>query len=228
MLSKINQNPVIDLREVEFSYDAHKVLNIPQFSISKGEKVFLFGPSGSGKTSLLELISGLSLPQKGSVKILQQELTQMSEKQRDHFRGHQLSFIFQSFNLIPYLTIKENILLSRELFKKESKPELFEQLVEGLGLKFLIHKNVTELSIGQQQRVAAARALYSEPQLILADEPTSSLDYDHRHKFLKLLFELVSKIDSTLLFVSHDRSLQSEFDRAVALPEINKIVGVSQ
>lgn len=228
MQSQTNQNLVIELCDVEFSYSSQKVLDIPQFNVSKNEKIFLFGPSGSGKTSLLEIISGLSLPEKGSVKVLGQELGQMDEKQRDHFRGHCLSFIFQSFNLIPYLTIKENILLSRELFKKQPKLDLFEQLVEGLGLKALIHKNVTELSIGQQQRVAAARALYSEPQLILADEPTSSLDYDYRHKFIKLLFDLVSKINATLLFVSHDRSLQGEFDRAVSLPEINKIEVVSK
>lgn len=213
---------LIELKDIKFSYGDKTVLDIPSFHLSESERVFLFGPSGAGKTTLLEIIAGLSTAQSGVAKILGQDLSLMNEGQRDLFRGQNLAFIFQNFNLIPYLSVEENINLPRLLYKKKSDENLFDHIVKNLGLFDFLSKNVTELSVGQQQRVAAARALYMVPKIILADEPTSSLDYDHRHMFLNLLFELAAKTSSAILFVSHDRSLEKEFDRAVSLLTINQ------
>jgi putative ABC transport system ATP-binding protein len=139
-----------------------------------------------------------------------------------------MGYIFQSFNLIPYLSVLDNITLPLQLsperknkISKKTEKEAALWLCEKLGISNLVTKKVTELSVGQQQRVAVARALLGGPEIILADEPTSSLDFDHREKFIKLLFEVSNLAKSTVLFVSHDKTLQPLFDRAVSLPTIN-------
>lgn len=218
-----NQN-IIEISNLVFAYKEKIILNISDFKMKKNEKVFLYGPSGSGKSTFLEVISGLKVAQKGQIKILNEDITLLSEKLRDKFRGHNLAFIFQNFNLIPYLNVKENIFLAKELLEKKQNNLLFKKITLRLGLDNLLEKNVLELSVGQQQRVAAARSLYSEPKLILADEPTSSLDYDHRERFLKLLFDLSDEIDASVLFVSHDRSVEKLFDRSFSLADMNSIL----
>lgn len=218
-----NQN-IIEISNLVFAYKEKIILNISDFKMKKKEKVFLFGPSGSGKSTFLEVISGLKVAQKGQIKILNEDIALLSEKSRDKFRGHNLAFIFQNFNLIPYLNVKENICLAKELLDKKQNNLLFKKITLRLGLDNLLEKNVLELSVGQQQRVAAARSLYSEPKLILADEPTSSLDYDHRERFLKLLFDLSDEIDASVLFVSHDRSVEKLFDRSFSLADMNSIL----
>lgn len=222
-LSMQNQN-IIEISNLVFAYKEKIILNISDFKMKKKEKVFLFGPSGSGKSTFLEVISGLKVAQKGQIKILNEDIALLSEKSRDKFRGHNLAFIFQNFNLIPYLNVKENICLAKELLDKKQNNLLFKKITLRLGLDNLLEKNVLELSVGQQQRVAAARSLYSEPKLILADEPTSSLDYDHRERFLKLLFDLSDEIDASVLFVSHDRSVEKLFDRSFSLADMNSIL----
>lgn len=222
---------MLEIHQIKFKYPGatKATLDIQEFSMKKGEKVFLFGPSGSGKTTLLETLSGVLSPQEGQVKINGVDLTKLNSAQRDRFRGEHIGYIFQSFNLIPYLSVVENILLPLELNPKR-KTRLqgkniqseAENLCKDLGILDLLNKSVSELSVGQQQRVAAARAIIGGPELILADEPTSALDYDHREKFIKLLFEVCGKFNITVLFVSHDRTLQGLFDRAVSLKEINK------
>jgi len=214
----------LQIKNLEFSYGDHRILQIPHFEIQKGEKVFLLGPSGSGKSTLLELIAGILKPASGDLVLNGENISQLNLSQLDHFRAENIGYIFQSFNLIPFLSVIENIQLPF-LFQKKSYDEgLLKNLIERLGLISFVNRAVSQLSVGQQQRVAVARALLKRPKLILADEPTSALDYDHREGFLKLLFELCQQEKITVLFVSHDRSIEKLFDRAVNMKEINKVV----
>ena len=223
-------NNLIEIEDLRFRYPKadHDTLHIPKFHVQKGERVFLHGPSGSGKSTLLEILAGILKAQSGKAVILGKDLTQLSEGQRDQFRAEHVGYIFQSFNLIPYLSVKENIQLPvqissarRNHLQKENMDQVITEMCERLGIASVLNKRVTELSIGQQQRVAVARALSGRPDFILADEPTSSLDMDHRKKFLELMFELCGQFGTTVLFVSHDRSIQDFFSRSVALESLN-------
>lgn len=223
--------PAVRLKDVRFSYvKGVEVLDIPSFEVTAGEKVFLFGPSGSGKTTLLGVMAGVLAGYTGTVEVLGRNLASLSGSKRDAFRGSHLGYIFQLFNLIPYLSVVENITLPCRLYaerrarlKGVSLEEAAHVVAKRLGIDPLLSRRVTDLSVGQQQRVAAARALLGDPELIIADEPTSSLDYDHRERFLELLFESCKAAGSTLLFVSHDRSLMDLFDRRLSLPEFNRV-----
>ncbi|MBC7420220.1 MAG: ABC transporter ATP-binding protein [Bdellovibrio sp.] len=217
----------LQLTQIKFSYGETPVLDIPQMQVEKGEVVFLFGPSGSGKSTLLELFAGILKPQAGDLIVEGQNLAKMNLSELDHFRAENIGYIFQSFNLIPYLSVIENIKLPF-LFQKNAVDENeLNDLIDRLGLKNFVHRPVSQLSVGQQQRVAVARALLKKPQVILADEPTSALDYDHRENFLKILFKLCREHKITVLFVSHDRSIEKLFDRAIHLPEINHAISQS-
>lgn len=218
---------LLSIRNLEFAYgSAAPVLKIPQWDLEKGERVFLFGPSGSGKTTFLEVLAGILAGQKGEVRILGQSLNEMSAGARDHFRATHIGYIFQSFNLIPYLSVFENIVLPLKL--KSSKQDVsvltkeVEEMARHLGIDAILLRGVAELSVGQQQRVAVARALIGKPEIILADEPTSALDADHREKFLKLLFELCDERGTTLIFVSHDRGIEKLFTRVQSLQELQE------
>lgn len=222
---------LIKLENIKFKYSGTSkyTLDIPEFTLAKNKKAFLFGPSGCGKTTLLETLAGVLVPESGSVNICGSELQRMSASGRDHFRAAKMGYIFQSFNLIPYLSVYENIVLPLNLSVERRKNvprhdelKIVLSICEKLGLAEYLNKSVTELSVGQQQRVAAARALLGKPELILADEPTSALDYDHREKFIKLLFEMCDQSQTSLLFVSHDRALEKLFDQSISLVEINK------
>ncbi len=224
---------LIELKNIQFSYSNSKklTLDIPQLKIEKGERVFVYGPSGCGKSTLLEILAGVLTPQLGQVQVLETDLAKLSDQGRDQFRAAHMGYVFQSFNLIPYLNVEENIELPLHLSAtrrsrcSDSKAEI-SQLCRDLGIFELLQRPVTALSIGQQQRVAVARALLGHPELILADEPTSSLDYDHREKFLQTLFQVCQKAQSTVIFVSHDRSLEKIFDRTLSFNEINKVSGL--
>jgi putative ABC transport system ATP-binding protein len=216
-----------ELKDIKFSYPgaSELVLDVPVFLAKKNEKVFLFGPSGCGKTTFLETIAGVLSPQSGSISVCGTQIQNLSASKRDQLRADKMGYIFQNFNLIPYLTVKENITLPSDLKsekKQKSTTNDLEMICSELGITYFLNKTVTELSIGQQQRVAAARALLGKPELILADEPTSALDFDHREKFIQLLFKLANKSETAIIFVSHDRTLEKLFDRSVNLTEINR------
>lgn len=219
---------ILNINDLNFSYDGKStVLHISALKVAKGEKVFIFGPSGSGKTTLLGLLAGVIATQKGKIEILGENISNLSAPNRDKFRGNHIGYIFQMFNLIPYLNVAENILLpfqlNPSLRKKILNPkQKLLEMAKSMGIEALLSAPITKLSVGQQQRVAAARALIGAPEIIIADEPTSALDFDHREKFLSLLFSECQKNSSTLIFVSHDRSLEHLFDRAVSLESINK------
>jgi putative ABC transport system ATP-binding protein len=223
---------LILVRDLHYKYPKalHDTLSIPELRVKKGERVFLYGPSGSGKTTLLEIFAGILKADRGEVKIADHNLSALTDSQRDQFRAEHLGYIFQSFNLIPYLSVRENIELpihintfAKKNLQKGALEQTVHTLCQRLGIETLLEKNVTELSVGQQQRVAVARALCGKPDLILADEPTSSLDTDHRERFLQLMFELCEQFGTTVLFVSHDRTIERLFTRAISLEAINKV-----
>ncbi len=218
----------VEIRDLKFSYrKGPAVLDIPSVDVRKGEKVFLFGPSGSGKTTLLSVITGILAPGEGSVRVLGEDLRSLSTGARDRLRGTHIGYIFQMFNLLPYLSVIDNILLPCRMNPDRAKRAGGDVeaeawvIAEHLGIAGHAHKKPTELSVGQQQRVAAARAILGNPELIIADEPTSALDTDYRENFLELLFANTERSGASILFVSHDRTLAKLFDRSVSLPEIN-------
>jgi putative ABC transport system ATP-binding protein len=229
--------PAVFLDNVVFLWPNRRqpTLNIPFFRAQPGEHIFIAGPSGSGKSTLLGLIAGILAPQSGRVSVNGICLSDLSGAQRDAFRGDHIGFIFQQFNLIPYLSILENVLIPCNFSSlrrarasgQAGSPALAARiLLERLDMSSrLWNRKVNQLSVGQQQRVAAARALIGGPSLLIADEPTSSLDADRRRAFLRLLLRECAETRSTLLFVSHDQSLAEDFSAAVFLPELNTAAG---
>jgi putative ABC transport system ATP-binding protein len=213
----------LEFKNIRFSYGTNPVLDLHDFVVGAGEIVFLYGPSGSGKSTLLELIAGVLQVQSGDLTVLQESYKQKKISQLDQFRADHIGYIFQSFNLIPYLSVTENLLLPLMFSNQKLDEGRFNKLIKGLGLTPFLDRPVTDLSVGQQQRVAAARALLKKPKIILADEPTSALDYDHREKFLELLFHFCKEDKTTVLFVSHDRTIEKLFDRAISLQALNKV-----
>src|SRR5450830_448932 len=206
---------LIELSDLGFNWPGHpQLLDIPAFRLEPGETLFLKGPSGSGKTTLLGLLGGVQKPSRGSIRLLGQELTDLSAGARDRFRVDHTGYIFQQFNLLPFLSVRENVELPCHFSKLRAH--------RGLKDKDLLERRADSLSIGQQQRVAAARALIGQPELVIADEPTSALDYDAREAFLQLLFAECRDAGASLLFVSHDQSLAPLFDRHLSLAELNR------
>ena len=220
----------VHIRRLRFHYGSGPcVLDIPELTLERGTRVFLFGPSGSGKTTLLGVLAGVLEANEGEVRVLGEDLASLSGARRDAFRAEHIGYVFQMFNLIPYLSVLDNITLPvrmhagrRARLDGKGVKETAAQLAGHLRIGDLLKKPVTELSVGQQQRVAACRALIGSPELIVADEPTSSLDFDRREAFLELLFRECERAGATLVFVSHDRSLEGMFTRTISLPDVNK------
>jgi len=222
----------ISLKDVRYRWGRGRplTLDIAALEIGSGERVFLHGASGSGKSTLLNLLAGVLLPESGVVQCLGRELTRLGKRERDRFRADHVGMIFQQFNLVPYLSVLENVLLpchfsSRRVEQASadgSAAAQARQLLDSLGLAGeLAARAVTELSVGQQQRAAVARALIGRPELIIADEPTSALDADRRDRFLDLLLGKCEAIGSTLLYVSHDLSLTKHFTRCISMSGLN-------
>lgn len=223
---------VIELQDVRFTWpDAPKpTLDIPALNVKRGEHVFIKGPSGCGKSTLLSLFTGIASCDTGVLKVLDTELASLSQTQRDRFRADNIGYIFQQFNLLPYLSVIDNVVLPCHFSKKRKQgvdtdlQTEAKRLLKRLHLPDeLLNKPVIELSIGQQQRVAAARAIIGKPQLIIADEPTSALDYANRAAFIELLMEQAKEADATLVFVSHDPTLEKLFEKGLNLQDINLI-----
>lgn len=207
-------------------------MSINDFTIERGERLLLIGPSGGGKSTLLSLLAGIVTPQTGTVEILGTDLSKLSGPARDTFRAEHFGIIFQMFNLLPYGTVIDNVLLPlsfsksrRETVARTSTPQAeAARLLKSLGLvpEQISKHRASSLSVGQQQRVAAARALIGGPELIVADEPTSALDRASQKEFLSLLFDDAAKAGSTLVMVSHDETLASSFTRVVNLDDVAK------
>jgi putative ABC transport system ATP-binding protein len=226
---------IVDLTDVRFAWDgvsASAVVDIRSLRIARGERLFLRGPSGSGKSTLLSLLAGVAVAQSGTVRVLRQDLAALGGAARDRFRADHVGFIFQMFNLIPYLTVIENVMLPcgfserRRANAQQSGGSVRDEALRllnhlDMAQSSLLRRPVTALSVGQQQRVAAARALIGAPELIIADEPTSALDADRRQAFIELLFQECTREDATLVFVSHDAALASLFDRTLEFAQVN-------
>ena len=222
----------LELRQIEFAWpnQTKPLFVIPELSLQQGQTLFIGGPSGSGKSSLLSLIAGIQLPRQGSCQVLGTSLKQLSSSERDRFRGEHLGLIFQQFNLLPFLTVEENIELPSKLFasRLQKSTQLFgsvkrhiDTLCTALHLQpSLRRRQARLLSVGEQQRVAAARALLGCPALIVADEPTSALDEDNKLDFLNLLLSTASAQHTSVVTVSHDMRIASNFDHVFQMPKM--------
>ena len=226
-------SPAIRLSRIEFAYaGGTPVVDIAELQVARGERLFVEGPSGSGKSTLLCLVAGILTPTGGIVDVLGERVSALGAAARDRFRAENIGFVFQMFNLLPYLTLVDNVVLpcrfsrARAAVALENSGSLRDEAVRllerlGLGASALGGRRVTELSIGQQQRVAVARALIGRPPLVVADEPTSALDATARLAFVELLLEECAIAGSTVVFVSHDPALSASFERSVSMTEIN-------
>jgi putative ABC transport system ATP-binding protein len=229
------EGPAVLLTNTEFRWGASTDsfrLRIDHFQLDKEESNILVGPSGSGKSTLLGIICGTLKPQEGETRVLGQRLEEMGDLARDRFRADNIGMIFQQFNLLPYLSAIDNVLLplNFSVSKKQAcgltQSECYseaEKLLETLGIdiKTTAKQKAVELSIGQQQRVAAARAFIGSPQLIIADEPTSSLDEEIQSVFLDQLFSQKDRTGSSLLMVSHNPRIAERFDTVTELDKIS-------
>lgn len=216
----------IDSLRFHWSKKSSFKIYISGFTVKRGEKILLLGESGSGKTTLLSLIAGFLDPLSGEININGKSINSLTSSKKDKFRADNFGIIFQQFNLLPYANIIDNIILPLYFSKRRSthiknRRDVAMTLCRRLKLPDdIAESKASSLSVGQQQRVAVARALIGNPPLIIADEPTSSLDTETQEKFLDLMFEQIDQNKSTLLMVSHDKSLSRRFDRIINIKDI--------
>ncbi len=218
--------PAVVVRDLRFRYPgaAADTLRIDAFEVAAGERVFVRGPSGCGKTTLLSLLAGVLVASSGSVSLLGTDWRQLAPGRRDRRRADHVGYIFQQFNLLPYLSVLDNVLLPCRFSAARARrgSEAAAPLLARMGLDAaLVRRDAGHLSVGQQQRVAAARALIGRPELVIADEPTSALDEPLRDSFMTLLLEACAEAGSALVFVSHDARLAARFDRQLDLSVLN-------
>jgi putative ABC transport system ATP-binding protein len=212
---------MIAVRNLSYSYSSQslkaKEIIFPDFQVERGEQFLLLGESGSGKTTLLHLVGGLLRPQKGKVMIDKVEINQLSELELDHFRGSRVGFIFQKNHLITSLSVKNNLLMAPFLAGEKQDTDRVEGVLKQLGLFEKRNTKVHELSQGQAQRVAIARAIINRPALILADEPTSSLDDTNCAKVMELLHQLAIENNAALIIATHDQRLKDKIRKQIAI-----------
>ncbi len=209
---------MIEIKNLLFQYGQSGFsLNIEKLQIKQGESLAFVGPSGCGKTTLLNLISGIFLPHKGEIKTLDKSIANMGENERREWRLHNIGMIFQQFELLDYLKAKDNIRLPHIISKSGKKPssEKILELAKSMGVEKLLNRYPHQLSQGEKQRIAIARALMYEPSLLLADEPTGNLDPERAHSIVDLLLEKANGLKSTLVVVTHDHSILNKFKRVV-------------
>ncbi len=218
--------PAIELKDLQFWYQPNAWrLSIPSLTLATGQHLFIQGASGTGKTTLLNLLAGITAPSQGELWLHGQPLHKLSAAKRDALRASQIGVVFQQLNLIPYLSVLDNVLLRGHFAAKPmaSLQKRAEQLLAALGLSpQLFSQPASALSVGQQQRVAIARALLTEPTLLIADEPTSALDADNRDAFMQVLLAEADKCQTTVVFVSHDQQLKHYFHFELAMADLAK------
>jgi putative ABC transport system ATP-binding protein len=223
---------IIHLSNVHFTWPGRGAfsLAVEHFALPACERLLLIGPSGSGKSTFLSLLCGIVVPQSGRIDILGTDITKLAASARDGFRAEHFGIIFQMFNLLPYGTVIDNVLLPLSFAPRRRQRATAKITAQEEGARLLARlylephlvrgPSAANLSVGQQQRVAVARALIGSPEVIVADEPTSALDRHHRAAFLDLLFTEVKEAGATLVMVSHDESLAERFDRVMRLDEV--------
>ena len=228
---------MLEIRDLQFSWPGASAdsgrLAIGRLSLAAGRTAFLYGPSGCGKSTLLGLMAGVLVAQSGSVSLLGQDWAALRGGLRDARRADHVGVIFQQFNLLPYLSVLDNVLLpcrfspARALRCTGGPVAAAQGLLQQVGLPHTLWaRPAAALSVGQQQRVAAARALIGAPELVIADEPTSALDNALRDEFMTLLLGQCRAAGSTLVFVSHDERLAVRFDERLSLPALNRVQGL--
>lgn len=228
----MNDDAIIDLQGVQFGYAGRAVLDIAQLQVRAGSSVLLRGTSGSGKSTLLGLLAGILLPASGSIRVAGHRVNTLGAAARDRFRADQLGVIFQQFNLLPFLSVRNNIALGvrfsplRNARIEGGLDAEIARLLRALQLDpALMPRAAGRLSVGQQQRVAAARALIGRPAVLLADEPTSALDPEAATAFVQLMSAQCRAAGTTTLVVSHDDRLQPLFDQVLSLGDLNRAGG---
>jgi len=214
---------MLELKKVSKSYaegnTKHTVLDSLELNVSKGEIIILLGKSGSGKSTLLNIISGIDVPDSGSVTVDGTDITKLSEKERTIVRRNKIGFIFQFFNLIPTLTVKENLQLPLELKNISEQVEKINSVLTEVGLSNKANTYPDKLSGGEQQRISIARALIHNPDIILADEPTGNLDYETGLQIIHLLDRVVKKKGKTMIMVTHSKDVIGLADKIFSLKE---------
>ena len=197
-----------------------RIINVPHFEIDAGKQIALRGSSGAGKTTFLNLIAGILQADRGSIIIVGEEMTTLSESERDRLRAHYIGYIFQTFNLLAGYTALENVMLGM-MFGTGIDTNFAQHLLERVGLSDRMHYRPSQLSVGQQQRVAVARAIANRPRLVLADEPTGNLDYHHANEAVTLIREICQENRAALLIVSHDSEVLGQFEEVKDFTEVN-------
>tara|TARA_B110000444_G_scaffold241659_1_gene258268 strand:- start:15 stop:701 length:687 start_codon:yes stop_codon:yes gene_type:complete len=221
---------LISIENLSFSLDNNTKfsLKINKFILQKSDSLLIYGDSGAGKSTFLNLLSGTLRPQEGAINILGTNIVDSSSAVKDKIRGDHFGIVFQTFNLLPYITVKNNILLGKAYSNRKqllSSNDDVKILMDKLSLNYkdLVDRKAYELSIGQQQRVAVARALIGKPEIIIADEPTSALDQDNQKEFLNLLFKSLDENEQGLIMVSHDKKLSNKFKTVKNITEICEV-----
>lgn len=217
------------LQDVRKSYtepngDTLPILDIPRLEIAAGEQVVLRGRSGCGKTTLLNCVSGLTTVDAGSITIGGRDLVKLPEVARDRFRARFIGFVFQTFNLLPAFSALENVMLGMTFTGQAKDTSRAEKLLTDVGLSHRLTHKPEALSVGEQQRVAVARALANQPKLLLADEPTANVDPAHQQQVIDLLREACEKENVAMLLVTHSPEVSNQFSRVEQLEEINRAV----
>jgi ABC-type lipoprotein export system ATPase subunit len=199
------------------------ILDVPSFRVDAGEQMVLIGRSGSGKTTLLHIIAGIGRPDSGSVRIDGVDIARLPESGRDRFRADKLGYVFQTFNLLPGFTALENVLLGMSFASRRVDTQRARQLLERVGLGHRLDHKPRQLSVGEQQRVAVARALANRPKLLLADEPTANIDTRHQQTVVDLIRETSREENVALILVTHTPEVAGQFERVENLENINRL-----
>lgn len=207
---------MLQIQDLQHSYDDTN-LTFPNWKVEAGEHSIILGSSGCGKTTLLHLIGGLMPPKNGTIKVSGETLSQLSGRSLDRFRGENIGIIFQRPHLVKSLTVKENLLLSQLLSKRKPNGKEAEKTLDTLGILDLKNRKTHQISQGQAQRVSIARAVVNSPKLLLADEPTASLDDENCNRVISLLKEEAEQFGSTLIVATHDQRVKSEFQNQLKL-----------
>jgi putative ABC transport system ATP-binding protein len=224
--------PLLEISGLKKSFLApdgsrHRVIDVPEFSLAEKAPIALSGESGLGKTTFLHLIAGILKPDAGTIKLAEREITALAEPARDRWRALTLGYIFQTFNLLPAFTCLENVLLGMS-FGPGADRARAQALLKRVGLGDRLEHYPRQLSTGQQQRVAVARALANRPRLVLADEPTGNLDQANAREALKLIRETCAENSAALLLVSHDREVLAQFETVIELAKINRAANAEE
>lgn len=199
------------------------ILDVPEYNVEAGEQVVLIGRSGGGKTTLLHVISGISSATAGTITLDKVELTRYSEPTRDRIRAEKMGYVFQTFNLLDGFSALENVMLGMTFARNKKNTDRAKMLLDRVGLSHRLSHKPSTMSVGEQQRVAVARALANRPKLLLADEPTANIDPSNQQKIIDLIRERCAEEKIAMIMVTHSMEVADQFDRVDRLEDINQL-----